>query len=278
MATPTYEIGIEFVAGSYTNVASYCLRAGVRRDRATIFDSLSPGQCDLLLDNNAGVFSPENAASPYAPNLKPNKRVRVLAVYNVTTYQLFNGFVDRWEPNPDLSQRTTRVGATDRTKDLARRRVATAIAVNVAPGSLATDVLSAAGVAAADQTVDTLPPFDSIPFAWFREDEPIRALEDVARMGYSYLWVDGAGKVNFRTRYWGLGSSAVASYVNKFQGFGYTLSDDAVVNSVKVQASPRRIASSVQTVAWLQEVLFIPASGTLGFFLNYLDPDTLERD
>jgi len=278
VATPTYEVGVEFVAGSYTNLSSYCLRVGVTRDRATIFDSLSPGRCDLLLDNNAGLFSPENAASPYAPNLKPNKRVRILAIHNVTTYQLFAGFVDAWAPDPELARRTARMQATDRVKDLARRRIDTSIAVDIAPSSLATDVLSAAGVAAADRSVDVLPPWDLIPFAWFREYEPVRALEDIARFGYSHLWVDGAGRVNLRTRYLDLGSSAVASYVNDFFGFGYTLSDDQVVNAIKVQGTPRRIASSVQTVAWLQEVPTISASSSVGFWLTYLDPDSLERD
>src|SRR5437867_232121 len=278
MADPVYNVGIEFVSGSYTNVASYCQRVSISRDRASIFESLSPGRCDLTLDNYTGMFSPENAASSYAPNLKPNKKVRILAVYNVTTYQLFNGFVDRWEPNPDLSQRTTHVQATDRMKDLARRRIDTEIAINVAPGSLATDVLSAAGVAIADQMVDALPPLDSIPFAWFREYEPVRALEDIARFGYSFLWIDGSGKVNVRTRYLDLGSSAVGSYVNDFFAFNYTLSDNQVVNAVKVQGTPRRISTAVQTVAWLQEVPLLPGSSWVGFWTTYFDPDTLERE
>ena len=101
---------------------------GISRDRASIFESLSPGRADIVLDNYTGDYSPENPNGRYYGNLRPNTDIRIRATHSGSSFYLFNGFVDRWEPNPDLSQRTTHVQATDRMKDLSRRRIDTAIA------------------------------------------------------------------------------------------------------------------------------------------------------
>ena len=50
------------------------------------------------------------------------------------------------------------------------------------------------------------------------------------------------------------------------------LSANDVVNRVKLDSDPRKVSTSVNTVAWLEEVVSIPASSSIGFWLSYVDP------
>lgn len=78
------------------------------------FDEFQAGTVDLVLDNRDGRFSPDNTASPYWPNVKPMRRVRVLADGYLDTYSdsygepVFSGFVDQW-PQQWLSHAAVQV-------------------------------------------------------------------------------------------------------------------------------------------------------------------------
>lgn len=281
MPDPTYSVAVELVSGSFTEVGSDCLRFTIAREAGGVVHGLPVGRADLILDNFDARYSPDNPGGPYAGLLKPNKALRIQATHSGSTYNLFRGLIDRYSPEPELERRVTHVQASDRLKDLMRRRIDSDIAIDTNPGSLAWDVLSRAGVAVADRDVDTLPELSTIPFAWFRDAPALQAMEQILRFGYYSLYAAPNGRVTVKGRYWGPGDAigtVVASYVNDFFALDYALSDDAVVNFARVQGTPRRISTSVQTVAWLQERPFIPASSGIGFTLAYVDPDSNERE
>ena len=77
----SYELGIEFVSGSYTNVTDDCYRASIDRNAATLNDGLTAGAASFLMDNNTGKYSPANTASPLYNFLDPGRRVRLRASY-----------------------------------------------------------------------------------------------------------------------------------------------------------------------------------------------------
>lgn len=278
MPNPVYvvEIADTSPASLYVAIEDAVSHISIHRAMSTAFEPLQTGRLELLVDNYAGDFSPENAASSYTNLLKANRAVRVRAVYDGVEYPLFTGFLDSFRVDPNPDRRTTHLQASDRVKDLLLRRIDLPLSVDMNPSSLAVDVLSAANVSSADRTVDAMT--DTIPFAWFKDYEPLRALDDLVQFGFYKLFVGTDGKVNFRNRYVDLAGTVVGSYINDFFGFTYDLNDERIANLVRVRGLPRKVSANVNTVAWLAEKPTIAASGFLGFFLDFVDPATIERN
>lgn len=56
------------------------------------------GTATVTLDNRDRRFDPTNTAGPYYPNLRPNNMIRVAAVAETVTLNLWTGYVDAWPP------------------------------------------------------------------------------------------------------------------------------------------------------------------------------------
>ncbi len=85
-AVPTWTDVSAFVKSMRVN--------GAHRQRE--LDAFEAGTLDLVLDNSDGRFNPNNAASPYSPNVLPMRRIRVRATWAAVVYDLFNGYVEDW--------------------------------------------------------------------------------------------------------------------------------------------------------------------------------------
>lgn len=207
---PSYSIGIEFVSGSYTEVGSDCIRFAVSRQAADAFNGLSPGAATFIFDNYGANYSPANSASPYNPYLIPNKAIRATATYDGSTYNIFNGFIDRFRVSPDLETRTVGIEASDRVKTLQLRNIDLPLTTNTNPGSLFVDILSAAAVTSAQRVVDRF--YDSIPYAWDSDRRPLDAMDELMQFGYYRMFCGADGRINVKNRYWGIeGVTAVNS-------------------------------------------------------------------
>lgn len=66
-------------AATWTDVTSYVRDGKITRGRRRQLDQFQPGTCRIVLDNRDQRFDPNNTSSPYYPNVKPYKRVRVTA-------------------------------------------------------------------------------------------------------------------------------------------------------------------------------------------------------
>lgn len=82
----------------WVDVSSYVNGLGSDRGRNDEFDEIEAGNLSISLDNSDGRFTPERAASPHYPNVKPMTPVRVTASLDnwVTTYPVFTGVVEKW--------------------------------------------------------------------------------------------------------------------------------------------------------------------------------------
>lgn len=89
-----YGISVECAFGSnpndatplFTDLNPYCLLANgksiqITRGRTDEFSQVQPSRLALVLDNADGRFTPDNAAGPYYPNVKKNRRIRVRVRY-----------------------------------------------------------------------------------------------------------------------------------------------------------------------------------------------------
>jgi hypothetical protein len=92
MATPpTTKVEISFVSAwnaaspTWVDVTSYVRSVQINRGREADLNSFDNGTATVELDNRDGRFNPSNTASPYYPNVKPRRQIRITATYTTAT-------------------------------------------------------------------------------------------------------------------------------------------------------------------------------------------------
>src|SRR6266852_6242828 len=145
------------------DITSDVVRVGWHKARGNLFTQMAVPQADILVENWNADYSPENPQAKYWGNLRPNVGLQITATYSVAgvanSYALFTGYIDAYDLDPMLDRRVAHLKASGKTKDMIRKVVNLPIAVNVNPGSLVTDILSAALVmgSVVDSVSDTIP-------------------------------------------------------------------------------------------------------------------------
>lgn len=82
-----------------TDVTQYVQSISTDRGKqAEDDDHVQAGTATVVLENDDGRFDPNNTGSPYAPNVKPMKRLRVRATNpaDSTVYDVFTGYIMSW--------------------------------------------------------------------------------------------------------------------------------------------------------------------------------------
>jgi hypothetical protein len=124
-ATPIVEIAFTttpFVTPTWVAVTAYVVSGTVTRGRTSELDKIRAGTASIILANEDRRFDPTHATGPYYPNVLPMRRLRVRTTYNAVTYDVFNGYIDRWEQvydHPSVAYAV--VTATDAFKVLAAK-------------------------------------------------------------------------------------------------------------------------------------------------------------
>lgn len=104
MAKPTMKYEIAFTTAPddpavWVDVTSYVqTSAGVRitRGRSDNSSSVPASVLTFTLKNADGRFTPEYTGSPYYPNVKKGRKVRVTATHNAVDYIRLTGYIDEW--------------------------------------------------------------------------------------------------------------------------------------------------------------------------------------
>jgi hypothetical protein len=76
-----------------TDISDFVQTVNVRRGRSGVLEAIPAGTATLTLDDQARTFDSLNAASPYAGNIAPGKRITV-AVDGIT---IFDGRASNWQ-------------------------------------------------------------------------------------------------------------------------------------------------------------------------------------
>lgn len=273
MAVPSYNVMIEWQAGSFTELGEDVRAFQISNQAAGLFDKFKTGAGKITLDNFGGKYSPSNTASALDGFLLPGKQVKIEATHTGSTYALFTGKIDSIKADPSMQKkRMAIIDCRDEMKTLNDRTITTSIFVNTDITTVTVAVLDAAGVSS--YHVHDLSQ-DILPFAWFEDRQAKNVIQDLVNSGFYRAYVDGGGQFHFHSRYWDQEGSVVSSF-NEFLQMDYALSDRDVYNQVSVRGQPRVRSSSVSTIAWIDNPMSIPASAGVGFFLQYLDPDNKE--
>ncbi len=122
----TWEVDLDLDdSGSYaTDIKDYVhLDDGIKlspRGRGADLEAAQPVICTLMLDNSDGRFSPADSGSPYDPDFRPYKRIRIRATFNAVTYDVFLGTITSIIVNPMLRDQFAYVTAIDDSYALSR--------------------------------------------------------------------------------------------------------------------------------------------------------------
>jgi len=99
---------------SWYDVTGLCRGFTITRGRNSELDEYRAGVATITVDNNTGVFDPDNTGGTYYPNVVPMKQVRIRAAYNSQTYILFRGFIERLPMSvQDMTDEVTTITAVD---------------------------------------------------------------------------------------------------------------------------------------------------------------------
>lgn len=114
---------LEFTAGVWTNITADVDQAqaavSIRVGRSSPFSAPQVAEFSVVLRNNAGNYTPRNAASPWWPNIQPRKRIRYS--YNPGTQRFrFTGYIKSWQPLMVGALPYMAITATDRLGQLAK--------------------------------------------------------------------------------------------------------------------------------------------------------------
>jgi hypothetical protein len=128
MALPVTKVEIAFDSGfatlegarTWTDVSAYVEGTesiDITYGRADELSTPDPNQLTLTLDNRDGRFTPEKASSPYYPNVKKGKPIRVTVTYAAVDYIRFTGYINEWPlvwPDGSSAASTVTVTASSR--------------------------------------------------------------------------------------------------------------------------------------------------------------------
>lgn len=102
---PTITVEVEFDTDptsapvTWTDITAYVRTIQTRRGRQHDLARIEAGTCTLTLSNSDRRFDPTYTAGPYYPNVKPMRRIRILAAWSSVTYPVWAGYVEAWTPS-----------------------------------------------------------------------------------------------------------------------------------------------------------------------------------
>lgn len=195
------------IGGVWTDVTQWVLEGSIRRGSTRVdvpIPSYEAGSMSLTLLNLDRRFDPTNLDGPYVNNgatqITPMRLIRVRAVWDDVTYDLFYGFIDLWDidwSSSTYSEAT--VTATDAFKVLSNidRAETVAVGAGETTGARINRVLDSANWPEADRDIST---GDVTVSETTLAESALNELQQVARTEIGDLFVDGSGKVVFRSR------------------------------------------------------------------------------
>lgn len=92
---------------THEDLSARLVAYSIRRGRNHELDRIEAGTCTILLNNGDGELDPANQDGSYYGQLLPLRRVRVTATSEGSEYRLFDGLVERYEPEWLISRNDT---------------------------------------------------------------------------------------------------------------------------------------------------------------------------
>lgn len=96
-------------ADTVIDITDTVTAVSTRRGRTRVLDKFEPGSCTITIRDLNGDWNPQNASSPYYPNVQVRRPVRVTASLNGVGYALFSGLVQSYKYDYEKSGKVATV-------------------------------------------------------------------------------------------------------------------------------------------------------------------------
>ena len=141
------------------NISDQVRRISTRHGRDRAFEEYLPGEATIEFYDFTGDWNPNNTSSPYYPQVKPMRQVRVTTTYNGTDYSIFAGYITSWDynwPDQSINFAVVTIQATDafRLLQLANINTVTGAANKDLPGTRINLILDEIGWPAGQRLID----------------------------------------------------------------------------------------------------------------------------
>lgn len=96
----TFEVAFDTDPGDtpvWTDLSDRLIQWDANRGRRRELDKFTAGRAGITLSNEDRALDPTYTSSPYWPNVVPMRRCRIRATHDVTTYDVFSGYIDSWD-------------------------------------------------------------------------------------------------------------------------------------------------------------------------------------
>jgi hypothetical protein len=239
------------------------------RDQARSLSPGAPAEAGLVLDNRSRDYSPENAGSPLAGYVLPNRDLLVEATYAGKAYTLFRGRTDAFDVRPGSGDRAVSLSAADALAELRGQTISTPLLVGTTTGGAVHAILDAVGWPAHARDVDQ--GATGIRFWWEEQTDAGAALEKVINSEGppAAAFISASGDFVFRgrhhrlTRLASLTSQATFSDVAE-PAFSPPLVYDQgwrdVINSVTLSVE-ERVPAAAAEVVWTSDTTYVLSAG-----------------
>lgn len=214
----------------WQDISHWVERFAYARGRQRELDLVQAGTLSVTLINTDRRFDPSFVSSPYYPNVRPTRRIRIGAAWGGVTYPLWSGYVESWEQSwQNWQDATVTIQAADAFKPLNLTRLTQAFPVQQS-GLRVNAVLDAMGwtVGGVDWTVSVSvlnsstivgPTGDrlienglaTIAATNLNNTSALQHLQDVASTELGLLFASREGAVAFYDRAHGIEASQLAN-------------------------------------------------------------------
>lgn len=233
--------------GSYAaDITADVLRLAWRLGFDAPGDSLAgPSRAQITVRGLTGQYAPEHPASA----LQSGLRARIRAIYNGTTYTLFNGWIAHVEPQPgELGPRTAVIHLEGGERFLRHVRVRLPPQVQVRAGDVVATVLDFAPGLARDLEPG-LTPLTYAADTWADGIPALDALRQMAATDRGRFFIDRKAQAVFHNRHHTLLDQTVrAVFIDDMDGLRYVYGDGRA-SRVRVTMRPRAVMAADQ-VLW----------------------------
>lgn len=240
------------------------------RDQARQFSPISPGTMNAEINNQSRDYSPENASSPLAGFVLPGRHVRLQATSGVTTTVLYDGYLDDFDIQPGINDRSVPISCLDALGRLKGVTITTTLYQGIRTGTAVGLILDAVGWPTAARDLD---PGDTIMPYWVLDNaDAYQSLLDlVASEGTpSLITVDSQGRIVFRSRTHRLlrPASLTSQATWRSSGTEPVLSDpitydhgwSEIINTLSVDVPVRQVESTLSAI-WSSQGLVTVVAG-----------------
>jgi len=185
------------------NITNNVRRISTRHGRDRAFEEYLPGEATIEFYDFTGDWNPANTSSPYFPQVKPMRQIRVTANYQGQDYSIFSGYITSWDYNwadqsVDFAIVTVRAVDGFRLLQLANIKTVAGAANKDLPGTRINLILNAIGWPSGQRLID---PGDTLLLndpGEFRS--ALEAIQTIEQSDLGAFFIDHNGKAVYLSR------------------------------------------------------------------------------